>query len=427
MKKKDLIATIKQTALNEMPDIKNKIDITKIRIEPKPEIVKSPLNLRKAVSFTFASLFILISGIFAFNLVNVGVDVTPLESDAEIIGFQTISAAALLDSFDISEVAFSDESSDIVELATTSVTTDDNSDDIINQINLINHYLNMAETVLGNKNQYLYQSVESDMEAYEYAFQYNGTDMIGNLITYKGYYNIIENGEVQTERGILIHDGMTFHYASFTVENEGVNLYRYRVYTTETNCVEVINQSTTSLQRFQYRVYRENQLTNTSTLTVTSKQKSLRVNLNIQNQEGNEISLELKRDVSDTTNQQFQVQYSLTTKTGQTNGEFNVGLEYDEMTHTYQYQYNINNRDIVTKSRGNKGNQKATDDDFTPGNSTHSPFATTAQSDSDDQTTTTQRGNGNSSNTQGQNGNGSQNNNSDNHPGNNSNQTGSSI
>jgi len=428
MKKKDLIATIKQTALNEMPDVKNRIDITKIRIEPKPETVKSPFNFRKAVSVTFASLFILISGIFVFNFVNIGTNVTPLESDTEIVGFQTVSAAALLDSFNVSELALTDESNDVVELATTSVTTEDSSDDIINQIKLINHYLNMAETVLGNKNQYLYQTIESDMEAYEYAFQYNGTDMNGNLITYKGYYNIVENGEVQTEQGILIHDGVTFHYSSSTIQNEGANLYRYRIRTTETNYVEVTNQSTASVQRFQYRVYRDDQLANTSTLTVTSKQNGLRANLNIQNQQGNQISLELKRDMSDTANQQFQVQYALTTDAGQTNGEFKVGLKYDEATQTYRYQYNIDNRDVVIEARENKGNQKAKDDDFTPGNSTHSPFVTTTQSDSDDQTTTTQRGSGNATNTQGQNGNGPQTTNSpDDHPGNNPNQSGSSI
>ena len=68
MKKKDLINKIQSTALDEMPDVFDKINLDNIVIEEDyNETYRNPFNLRKAFTYTFASLFILISGVLLFN------------------------------------------------------------------------------------------------------------------------------------------------------------------------------------------------------------------------------------------------------------------------------------------------------------------------------------------------------------------------
>ncbi len=399
MKKKDIIASIKQSALDEMPDVIHKIDISKIIIEPAVSTERPKLNFYKAFSYTFASLFILVSGLLAFNIISIGTDNTPLNSNTEIVGFQTVSGAALLDSFNkMDELSFNSDNLYIVELSTTtSVQTPDDS--IIDQIDTINHYLNMAETVLVNEKQYLYESMESDNPDYQYAYQYNGTDLLGNLITYYGYYNIIETNNNQTEQGILIHNDTTFHYTSISIENGINSFYHYHIYVNESDFVEVINQSNNKVQKFQYNVYRNNQLTNTSTITITSIQNRLLAKINITNQNNQEITLNLERNMSNISNQSFQVNYIINDSRNYSEGRFNVNLDYDNTTDTYHFRYDINDSVIVIEARENKGYHKATEDDFKPTH-THTPrnpFVTTVE----DTTTEDTDNNPNSSGNQG--------------------------
>lgn len=394
MKKKDIIASIKQSALNEIPDVLYKIDISKIEIESVTPIEKPKFNFHKAFSYTFASLFILVSGLLAFNIINIGTDYTPLNSDTEIVGFQTVSGAALLDSFsNVDELSLTDDNLNIVELNTTTIQTPDNS--IIDQINTINHYLNMAETVLVNEKQFIYKSVESDNPDYEYAYQYNGTDLLGNLITYYGYYNIIETNAGQIEQGILIHDDRVFHYSSVTVQDGLNSLYRYHIYVDEDDFVEVMNKSNNKVQRFQYNVYRNNQLTSSSTLTITSKEDKLLATLSITNLNNQEILLNLERDMSDISNQSFQVNYMINNTQDQCEGRFTVRPDYDNTTDTYHFKYDINNTTVIIGDRENKGHNKPTEDDFKSSRTPRNPYVSTYQETTTEETDNNPKDRGN--------------------------------
>ena len=375
MKKKDLIEKIRKSAMEEMPDVLHKIDISKVVIEDQPEQVKSPFNLKRAVSFTFASLFILISGVFTFNFIGTLDNTTPLESDTEIVGFQTISAASLLDSYELTELSLETTDYGILELSeTTTVQVDD---EIINHLDLVNNYLNMAETVLLNQNQYLYESFNSDNVNFQYAFMYNGTDLAGNLISYQGYYNITSEQDQQIEAGILIHDGKTFQYTSVVIDDGESISYRYRVKINEENYIEVSNSSNDDVQRFVYRIYRDSEMVNESELTLVSNRNNLRAQINITNQLNQEISLDIVRNMSDISNQSFQVKYMIMSNQTTSQGEFTVQLKFNSETDSFNYQYGINSNEIIMENRIKKGNQQATDDDFKPGRSSNNPYVTT--------------------------------------------------
>ena len=389
MKKKDLISKIRDMAIEEMPDVLDKIDINRIAIEDEPETIKTPLNLRRVLSYTFASLFILISGFTVFNFIGTGTDTSPLGSSTEIVGFQTVSAASLLESFELIDLSNVESTTNVTLLSETTTSVDE--DPLISQLNMVNNYLNMAETVLAYENQYLYESVTSDNEAYAYAFTYKGTDLLGNLITYHGYYNIIDQNGYQVELGILIHDETTYQYESM-VSGEGETLtYRYRVRVNAENYVEVSDSSDASDQRFSYRVYKNNELFNQSEISLVKNKQNLKANIQISSQSNQQITMDVERDRSDASKQQFKVNY-LMNGTTPSEGNFTVSLQYNASTGQYEFQYQINNQAIVVEKRANKGNQKANDDDFTPGRSgvTNNPYVTTA----DDETTTDNPGNG---------------------------------
>ncbi|MBN2540713.1 MAG: hypothetical protein JXB08_04215 [Bacilli bacterium] len=383
MNKKDMLARIKQAALEEMPDVRNRIDINQINIEPKPETIRKPLSLRKAFSYTFASIFILATFVIGWNFINLGTDSTPLESDAEIVGFQTVSAAALLDSFSLTALSET-TTTDSVLLLSDSTTTEAKYDPVLDEIGLINNYLNMAETVLVEDGQYLYETIESDMSAYAYAFRYNGSDLSGNLITYTGYYNIVEVDGVQTEQGILIHETTQFQYETKTSGTGDQLRYYYQIRVNSENYIEVTNNSTTDSQTFAYKLYQNSQLQNQSEVTLIKQRTNLQAMMQITNQTGDEIGLAVQREVSET--QQFRVNYDIMKAGVDTSGEFTVSLEYNSSTQTYGYKYVINGT-VVNENRGHKGGRAATDDDFTPGNNSQSPFVTTASVTTEQDTT----------------------------------------
>ncbi len=378
MKKKDLIAKIRETAIEEMPDVLQRIDISKVNIEDVPETVRSPFNFRRAVSYTFASIFIFIFGVTIFNFIALGTDTTPLDNNTEIVGFQTISAAALLESFDVVDLAYTESTYSVTQLSETTTAVDEST--IIDQIYLVNNYLNMAETVLVDENQYLYEDIDSDDANYQYAFKYNGTDLLGNLISYRGYYNIVEQDGNQIEVGILIHEDRTYNYQTVIIDNDGVLTYRYRVQLNDQNYVEVSNSSTEEAQRFTYRVYKNNELFNQSEVTLFKTKLSLRAEVKITNRLNQEINLEIERDMSVMANQRFRVNYRISENqtASQADGQFTVDLQYNDETGKYQYRYQINNQEVVIEDRPAKGNQQATEDDFKPGRDNQNPFVTTA-------------------------------------------------
>jgi len=393
MKKQDLIARIKETAIEEMPDVLHKIDISKVVIEDKPETIRSPFNFRKAISYTFASIFILISGITVFNFIAYNSDTTPLESDTEIVGFQTISAASLLQTFDVVDLSETSSVYNVIQLSETTTAVDDST--IIDQIYLVNNYLNMAETVLVDQNQYLYEDMESDNLEYAYAFRYNGTDLLGNLISYRGYYNIVEQDGYQMEVGVLIHDEDTYDYSSIVTDTEGVITYCYRISINSQNYVEVTNASTEDAQIFTYKVYKNNELFNQSEISLIRNKESLKAKIKITNRLNQEIELDVERDMTEKTNQKFKVNYKISENqsASQTEGEITVSLQYNEETGKYQYQYQINNQEVIIEDRPKKGNQQATEDDFKPGRVSQNPFVTTATSSTEEDTDRPGQGN----------------------------------
>ncbi|XMB72605.1 hypothetical protein RJI07_01555 [Mycoplasmatota bacterium WC30] len=395
MKKKDLIAKIRSAALNEMPEISNRIDISKVNIENKPESIRSPFNFKRALSYTFSSIFIIISGFMIYNFAYLPSipDSTPLDLETEIVGFQTVSSAALLDNLEITELSYS-ESDYIVQRLSSSTTFD-----LEDQLDVINNYLSMAETVLGFETQFIYKEIESDNLEFAYAFQYNGTDLAGNLISYQGYYNIVGEGQNQIESGVLYHQDNTYRYQSFTTEIEGITFFQYRIEVDEYNYVEVKNNSNEDTQEFNYKLYLNGELNNESDLTLISDKNNLKAKIKIMTNSNEEIKLDLERNSQDSNGNHFLVNYSYMNQQGSQSGNFIVDLDMNNETGQYQYQYHYGNSQVIVGGREGKGNQPAESEDFNQGQNqgSNNPHITTTSQD--ESINTTEHGNGSSNST----------------------------
>ena len=383
MKKKDLLRNLRESALNEMPDILSRIDISKVNIE-EPESVKSSFNFRKVFSYTFASLFVFFSGIMIYNLgiiPNIA-DSEPLQTNIELIGFQTISGTTLIESLQPSDLSYSSSISNLIPLADTEETIED-------ELDLINGYMNLAETVLGSKDGYIYEEVESTLAEYAFAFVYKGTDLAGNLIQYRGYYNLEEtqNGSVYT--GIIRHDEETYDFESRTMQNGAQTYVYYKISLDDDNFVEVKNLSTEKVQRFQYNIYNDGILSNQSELTLVGLKNALRAEISIQKRDGETLSLQIERDVTDPLNQRFRINYKMINKDEE--GELSVGLKLNQATNKYQYEYITQDNETITKDRTVVSNGRANSDDFKPtpnnGHTSTTTISTVATTTEDTHTT----------------------------------------
>ncbi len=347
MKRKDLIKEIKFKGLNDFKDVN--IDISNIDIEEPVLYTKKSFSLKRGVALTFASIFILITGffIYSFNVGNAFSDVTPLNSETEFLGFQTVSGAALISSYDITELSYTDSFLEPVELSQTTF-------DITDELDLLSDYINMAETMFGSSHNYIYNDIESNNPDYEYAFDYKGMDLGGNLIEYSGYYNknIDETG-IELTNGILINNQKTYTFTQM-VSN---SLSKFTVYVNTNNYVEVINMSLENSQSFQYNVYKGNQLYNSSVVNISQFQNDFEATITITNKYNKQLELKV-------TNQNdfdgFNIQYNYNNNQS---GKIKVNLVYDETSQMYRYQFEFENQ-TMTANRFEKGNKPAEDDDF---------------------------------------------------------------
>ncbi|XFA99479.1 hypothetical protein ACAG96_02590 [Candidatus Izemoplasma sp. B36] len=359
MKKQDIINKIKKTALDEMPDVLNRINLDSIVIDDI-QTKKNPISLRKVFSYTFASLIVLLTG---FSIYNFGVvpnitNTTPLESDSEIIGFQTISGTTLIDNIQATELSNTFSTYELQELSQTA------TEPIEDQLDLINQYMKMTETVIGNQNAFIYEDIESTNPSYQYAFEYRGTDLLGNLITYKGFYNSTESMGYTLYNGIIIHDDVEYRFSNSIKQLEQNMFITCKIETDENNYVEVTNFSNQNLQKFEYKVYVNGHLDNESELILTEKKDQLKAELTLNKNSDDEVTLNIEDDSTKDTNQ-YQITYQF--KNTNQSGEITVNLVENTETGEYQYQYKTETNSFIM-NRDVKSNGKASDEDFQPGN-----------------------------------------------------------
>lgn len=344
MKEKEIRERIKQTALNDMPDVYEKINLNNIQIEPRKR-PKFSFDFAKSLKIVFTSFVLVVTGFFVYNfIINNNIDsTTPLASDLEILGFQSITGTVLLGDAELEELSYNNLDSEVVSLSqmTASISIDDYVDDI-------NPFVHMMETILNSTDEITYNEFDSDDEDYQFAFSYKSSDLAKNEVTFKIYYNKNEDlfdGKIVVEDKIYEFDK---------------NSIRMQIRTTDTDYIEVKNNSTEIKQAFNYRLYQNEELVFENEMELFRVQNNLQVRTRI-TKNGLSMNLYFQRKyMSDL--DELEIEYEIEENDSRITGDFKVGLEFDQMMNGYKYRYVFSNNSTTDKPRGPFAN---------PGNNPH--------------------------------------------------------
>jgi len=329
MKEKEILSRIKETAINEMPDVSKKINLANIDIEPK---VKRSFNFNfgKVLRLASVSIVLLVTALFAYNAFfnNSSSTLTPLASDTEILGFQTITGAILLEDSEVEDLNFI-ESDDVLPLS--SMTESFMIDDYVEEMNPLIH---LMETVLNESDSIKYQEFESDLENYQYAFEYKSYDLAKNEIKYRVYYN--NDGETLTGKVILNEKEYEFTKTNLQT----------RVYSSEENYILIDNESTSLKQKFNYRLYGIDGLVMENNMEISRVNNRLQVKASFKRNNSETIVLNIQRSYQ-TGLDELEVEFEIK---GQ-KGSFRVMLE-ESQEFGYRYRYILSENNQVNQPRG---------------------------------------------------------------------------
>ncbi|MBU1144951.1 MAG: hypothetical protein KJ971_03720 [Firmicutes bacterium] len=367
MKTRQIKMLIRETALKEMPEILNKIDLSSIEIIPafQEENAKPFTSLRRVLTYSFSFLFILVSSVLIFN--SLSNPVSPyeaaLENETEIIGFQAVSATSLLsESFTTPlSLSMTSDTPSILLLGgieTTSV--------IESEIDIINKYLNMMEVVIGNKETLLYQSKLSEDDAYQTQISFKSMDLLGNLVQFQLYYNTTQDGDLELIDGIMIHNEITYTIHGELSNSGEVIQSQFQASIDENNYVIVQDITDTTGQKFLYKIYENASLINESEISLDLTNTSIKAKINTRFQNEN-CQMNIEKADNGAANSGFSVNYILNNETSLV-GQIDVSVEMNQVSGMYQYRYTITENedtDEIICNRQDKGNTQANDDDFT--------------------------------------------------------------
>lgn len=363
MNRKQLKNLVRETAINEMPDVLKKINLDQIDVIPASEPSRfRHWNLRSVMTYTFSFLFIgVISFITYSAFANSQINYTPLESEDQVIAFQAISAAALLDDIDTTVLAF-----EATPLSYATIPLSIDTTTILqNEIDIINQYLNMMEIVLGDTSTMATSSVESDDENYDYEIIYRNVDLVGDLIEFKFYYNLVEADSITTLEGILYHDSQTY-FITGVVNASQDGFTSFEASLDSENYVSVENISSEDSQEFVYQIYKNNAFQNQGQVSLSLSKDILSAAIDTTGRSC-AFSLNVAR-VKESSMSKFQIKYSIKSGTILGDGEFEVGVEYNQSMGKYLYKYVMSsngNQQEFSCGRGYKGNRQAVEEDFT--------------------------------------------------------------
>jgi len=356
MKTSELKKKIRASALSEMPDVLSKIDLSSIDIvEPVETISKPSFSLRRILSYSFTLLFVGVVAAVGYLTLHDDTTYTPLTNATELIAFQAISSASLLEDIEAIPLSFdatalSDESSTLIQ----------------NELDTINQYLNMMEIVLGDTQSMMSVDVVSDNPDFEYEIIYRNVDLVGTLIEFRLYYNLFDTDGVYSLEGILTNDVETYIIEGVFADETLSSFISFRAALDEDHYVECIDLSTSDSQQFRYRIYAFNAIQNEGDVSLEKANDLLKASIHTSGVNSS-FTLGVER-INVQSQGRFRVMYMVTSGSYSGEGEFEVGVQYDEMTQGYHYNYIItSNGDVqeFTCGRGYKGNRGAKDDDFT--------------------------------------------------------------
>jgi hypothetical protein len=277
------------------------------------------------------------SSLFIYNLIfsDSSSSITPLESNIELLGFQTVSAASIFENSDVSDLSYT-------QLAqTTQLNNDSNDLDISDYIDSINPYIKLFETILNSDNLISYVQSESDLEGYDYLITYKTNTLDKNELVYKIYYNQFD----QNNEGIIKSQDKSYYFNQ-TTDAITVNY-------DEKSFIVISISEIESAQRFDYSLYKNNQIVSSNSIEIIRVKRNIEARLTI-NQNNLIMRLYGMRNLKSNLDE-LEIEYEINDKQNQTNGRIKVNLQFNQNEGKYHYVMTLPNNKKVDVPRPNMG------------------------------------------------------------------------
>ena len=327
MKKQDIEKRIRDAANMEMPDVFSKINLENINIEPV-EKRHFNFNFGRIMKYAVSTFALIITAVLVYNnfFSPINNTNTPLETNEEIIGFQTVTGAILLDELNVVELSYSQD--DYLTQLSNEVSEEIDVTDYFDEINSLIHVM---ESILNQDSDIVYESFVSDDENYEYAFKYTTNDLADNEITYLVYYN----NDTEDLNGKIVFGDRTFEF----IETDS----RLRIKIDDDNYIEVLNNSSEEQQEFNYKLYTNGNMVLENTMQLYRVAGSLEVKSEVL-KNGRILNLQAQRKFMSNYDE-LEVEYEIKENQNVKAGKFRVNLEFDQTINGFKYMYIFDNDD----------------------------------------------------------------------------------
>lgn len=351
MKRNDIRAMIRAKAEQEIPDVFAKIDLAAIQMpEPKKrKVLGSLFRTRFGVALQFA----LVVFVLGFTSILIYQSQLPqpqtqaLDSEVEIYGFQMVSAASMLNLQSITPLSYSVSPSAIVPLHLS----EDTDDTIIStKIPDLTTYINLMETMIGEKGSLSYQMETSDRPEYAFLLHYSTADLLGNTIEYRIYYNETADQEDANRsriEGVLIQTDGEYQLRGTIISNEGVRKASFTALIDENNFITVDDQSNDSVQKYRYTRYEEGVLVSENEIKLVLADEHISAVISYQDEKTAFEYKIAKHTDPDSGEETIRVRYSCNSDESEEieeDGDITVSIIEEGSTGIYQYHYAVQTR-----------------------------------------------------------------------------------
>jgi len=368
MKRKDIKMLIRKTALQDMPDVFDRIDLNLVNYDSRTNVDRAPrivFNFTKALKFASLVLLLGITSIFVYSqMLNPASEVMAMETDAELIGFPAISGANLINSMqtlDLSQEIF-------LPLAIGSGTLLPEE-----ELNTLNLYLNAMETMLGDKNDLSYVITENAANEYRYLLEYQAIDLLGTSLTYQMHYNLIAQADdenIMIMEGIILIGDNEYELNGTYRVNGSVSNMKLKVMIDAENYILIEDLTTNGNQIFSYKSYQNGLITDSVRIGLSLTESKIVGNLKIISDDTT-IEYRIRRNDIEDAMEGMTITYQYQKGSVSETGIIDVDIE-SVVAGEYEYCYSIKTTEsgnVMMEYRAIRANKAA--QDSIPGNNNH--------------------------------------------------------
>jgi|GEM_PF-3500621 len=331
MRNKDLFDQIKRQVALEAPDIQDRISLDSIRIGQRTEPKQRRIAFHGRLVMTVLILALLTVSSYFLFFQNNNQTVYALEGEVETISYQVLSGSMFLQnetSFDsvipLSNVLLSEEETYFEQ----------------NQ-SLFSQSFAVLESLIGDRDQILFQAVASDQSQYQQKVLITLKDLNEQDVIYEVYFNQRIRKNVQSLSGMVSFQDTSFQ---FTYQRlQGTELSRIRIERDNQAILVVKHVTDQDTLRFRYEYMEGNEVARSFFLNVSKQDNQVKAAM-VLSVQGKLLTINMERR-HDQSQSSLKATYRFLSNNQEVeSGDIDLTSEYDEEVQKFQYRYQVRTR-----------------------------------------------------------------------------------